>query len=154
VIADEPSANIVEPVSLIEGISYIASGYLCPDPEGGIWVGTEKSLVRFMPQTIRVFSKQDGLPEENVYPVYEDSTGHIWAGVWQNSLLKYENGSFKTFLRTKDTSFITSLFEDSSGRFWIGKIGNLYYLENGKLIKFTERAGFQEETEFSAIAQD
>jgi ligand-binding sensor domain-containing protein/signal transduction histidine kinase len=154
VVADEPIADVLEPVLLIEDLSNISSGYLCPDREGGIWVGTEKGLIRILPQTIRVFSKQEGLPEDNVYPVYEDKAGGIWAGVWQNSLMKYENGSFKTFLRTKDTYFITSLFEDGSGRFWVGKIGILYYLENGKLVKFTERAGFREGAEFSVIAQD
>jgi hypothetical protein len=30
-----------------------------------------------------------------------------------------ENGSFKTFLRTQDTYYPTSLFEDRNGRFWI-----------------------------------
>jgi signal transduction histidine kinase/ligand-binding sensor domain-containing protein len=154
VAADEPGADALEFIAPIEGISHIASGYLCPDREGGIWIGTNKGLARALTQIIRVFSTQDGLPEENVYPIYEDSAGSIWAGIWNNSLVKYEGGGFKTFLRTKDTFYITSLFEDGSGRLWIGNIDTLRYLDKGKPVRFTEQAGFSGYTEFSVIMQD
>jgi ligand-binding sensor domain-containing protein/signal transduction histidine kinase len=152
--ADEPTNNLPEMVSSIEGISNITSGHLCPDREGGLWVGTNKGLVRLTPQIINVFSKQEGLPEENVYPIYEDGAGRIWAGIWQNSLVKFEDGSFRTFLRTADTFYITSLFADRGGRFWVGSINALRYLDKGRLIRFTEQAGFSGYVEFSVISQD
>ncbi|HEV2801703.1 MAG TPA: two-component regulator propeller domain-containing protein [Pyrinomonadaceae bacterium] len=152
--ADEPVNDVLEPVASIEGISNITSGYLCADREGGMWVGTNKGLVRLTPQVINVFSTQEGLPEENVYPIYEDSGGRIWAGIWQNSLVKFEQGSFKTFLRTADTYYITSLFEDRSGRLWVGSISGLRYLDKGHLVRFTEQAGFSGYVEFSVISQD
>jgi len=156
VTANAPVNNLPEPVLLVDKVPKIGTGYLCPDNEGGMWVGTNEGLVRLTQQTIRVYSKQDGLPEENVYPVYEDRAGRIWAGIWENSLVRYENGSFKTFLRTNDTYYPTSLFEDGSGRFWLGTISGLYYLDKERLIKFTEQAGFSEHTatEFSVISQD
>ncbi len=150
----EPIADAIKQVALIDGISTYPSGIFCPDREGGMWIGTEKGLVRLSPQTIQVFSKANGLPEDNVYPIYEDKFGSIWAGIWDNSLVKYEAGSFKTFLKTAETRYITSLFEDRNGRFWFGNIGGLYYLDNGNPIKFTKDAGFQEEAEFSVISQD
>ncbi|HSE97626.1 MAG TPA: two-component regulator propeller domain-containing protein [Blastocatellia bacterium] len=152
VTADKPVSNVLEPVLILDTLT--GSGYFCPDDEGGMWAGTNQGLVRLIPQTIRVFSKQQGLPEENVYPIYEDSAGRIWAGIWENSLVRFENGSFKTFLRTKETYYPTSLFEDRSGRFWIGTISELYYLDKGRLVKFTEQAGFLPQTEFSVISED
>lgn len=154
VTADAPADDLLEPVLLVDKVPKIGIGFLCPDSEGGMWVGTNQGLIRLMPQTIRVFSKQDGLPEENVYPVYEDSVGRIWAGIWENSLVRYENGSFKTFLRTKDTYYPTSLFEDRGGRFWVGALSELYYLDQDRLIRFTEQAGVPAPTEFSVISQD
>jgi ligand-binding sensor domain-containing protein/signal transduction histidine kinase len=152
--ADEPIGNVPELVASIEGISNITSGYLWPDREGGMWVGTNKGLVRLTPQIINVFSKQEGLPEENVYPIYEDDGGSIWAGIWQNSLVKFEAGSFRTFLRTADTYYITSLFADRDGRLWVGSINALRYLDKGRLVRFTEQAGFSGYVEFSVISQD
>lgn len=154
VIAAEPIADSIKPIAQIDGISTYTSGILCPDREGGMWIGTEKGLVRLSPQTIQVFSKANGLAEDNVYPIYEDSAGSIWAGIWDNSLVKYEQGSFKTVLKTADTLYITSLFEDRDGRFWFGNIGGLYYFDNGQAINFSGQAGFPRETEFSVISED
>ncbi len=154
VIADALADNLLEPVLLSDKVPKISIGYLCPDQQGGMWVGTNQGLLRLAPRTIRVFSKAEGLPEENVYPVYEDRSGRIWAGIWENSLVKFEDGSFKTFLRTPDTFYPTSLFEDRNGRFWIGTISELYYLDKSRLVKLTEAAGFSPQTEFSVISQD
>jgi signal transduction histidine kinase/ligand-binding sensor domain-containing protein len=154
VVVAEPTTEAIKPIAPIDGISTYPSGILCPDREGGMWIGTEKGLVHFQSQTIQVFSEANGLPEDNVYPIYEDSDGSVWAGIWDNSLVKYENGNFKTVLKTADTLYITSLFEDRDGRFWFGNIGGLHYLNGGHPVKFSAQAGFPGETEFSVISQD
>ena len=82
---------------LINKLPKMSIGFLCPDQQGGMWVGTNEGLLRLMPQTIHVFSKAEGLPEDNVYPVYEDRAGHIWAGIWENSLVRSDGASFKDF---------------------------------------------------------
>jgi signal transduction histidine kinase/ligand-binding sensor domain-containing protein len=152
VIANEVPANAVAPVIEIDGISTNASGYLKFDREGGLWLGTEKGLNRIAPRTIRVLSRKDGLREDNVYPILSDNAGNVWAGIWPNNLVKYENGAFKTFL-SNETVFVTSLFEDSRNRLWFGTLGNLYYLENEKPIEFTGQSGFSQGAEFSVITE-
>lgn len=152
--AAKPINDAVKLVAKIEGVSANTSGFLSPDREGGMWIGTEKGLSRLSTQTIKVFSKNDGLPEENVYPIYQDSAGSVWAGIWERSLTKYENGHFKNFPQTANTNFISSLFEDRSGRFWYGSLGALRYLEHGQPVEFTRQAGFPAITEFSVISQD
>ena len=153
--ADQPSINVLEPVWPFEGTNSIASGHLCPDREGGMWVGTDRGLVRILPQIIHVFSTRNGLPEDNAYPIYEDRAGKIWAGLWESSLVKFENGRFTNLLHGEpETQYIASLFEDRSGRFWVGNLGHLRYLNHGKLVDFTVAAGFSEDTEFSVITED
>lgn len=152
VIADEVPAGAVEPVIEIDGISTNPSGYLKFDREGGLWLGTEKGLNRIAPRSIRVLSRKDGLREDNVYPIFSDKAGILWAGIWPNNLVKYENGTFKTFV-SNETVFVASLFEDSSNRLWFGSIGNLYYFDKGKPIEFTGQSGFSTGTEFSVITE-
>ncbi len=153
--ADQPGINVLEPVWPFEGTNNISSGHLCPDREGGIWVGTDRGLVRILPQIIHVFSTRNGLPEDNVYPIYQDRAGKIWAGLWESSLVKFENGRFTNLLHGEpETQYIASLFEDRSGRFWVGNLGHLRYLNNGKLVDFTVAAGFSVDTEFSVITED
>ncbi len=153
VMADEVPGDAVKLVIEVDGISRLSSGYLNFDREGGLWIGTEKSLNRIAPRVIRTFSRREGLREVNVYPITSDSAGRVWAGVWPNNLVRYQNGRFETFLISKETVFITSLFEDASGRFWFGNIGNLYSLKDDRPVEFTAQAGFASGTEFSAIAQ-
>lgn len=151
---DDPPSSAIESVALLDGISASSSGVLVPDEEGGMWIGTEKGLVRFAPRIFDVYSVKNGLTEDDVYPIFQDSSDAVWAGVWQNSLVKFTGTDFTTFLKTKDTFYITSLFEDSAKRLWIGSIDTLRYLERGKLVNFTSQAGFSGYAEFSAITQD
>jgi signal transduction histidine kinase/ligand-binding sensor domain-containing protein len=154
VAASEPLPNAIRQVVAIPGISSNTSGQLCPDREGGMWLGTEQGLLRLQPQTIRYFNKQDGLPSENVYPLYEDQAGNVWAGIWQNSLVKYAGGRFATVRQAVETYFITTLFEDRQGRLWYGALGKLFYLENGKPVLAGAQVGFPQYTEFSVIVED
>lgn len=151
--ADEVPADAVKSVIDIDGISRISSGHLKFDHEGGLWVGTEKSLNRIAPRVIQTLSRKEGLEQDNVYPIISDSAGRVWAGVWPNNLARYENGRFKTILISNETVFITSFFEDASGRLWFGNIGNLSYLRGARPVDFTGQASFTKGTEFSAITQ-
>ncbi|HEV7645061.1 MAG TPA: two-component regulator propeller domain-containing protein [Pyrinomonadaceae bacterium] len=151
-VADELPADALKPVIDIDGISTNSSGHLNFDREGGLWVGTEKGLSRISTQVIKIFSRKDGLREDNVYPIFSDKEGSVWAGIWPNNLVKYQNGKFTTWV-SDESVFVTSLFEDSSDRFWFGTIGNLYFLQNAKPVEFTGQAGFPKETEFSVITQ-
>ena len=102
---------------------------------------------------IQTLSRKEGLEQDNVYPIFSDSAGRVWAGVWPNNLARYEHGRFKTILISNETVFITSFFEDASGRLWFGNIGNLSYLRGARPVDFTGQAGFAKGTEFSAITQ-
>jgi ligand-binding sensor domain-containing protein len=151
---DAPGTDLLEPVLLTDRIANIGRGFLSPDRDGGMWVGTNGGLVRLSRENFRTFSRHDGLPEDNVYPILEDRAGRIWAGLWENSLVRYANGRFTTVLRTEETYYPTSLFEDRSGRLWVGTIAEVFYLVRGALVKFTSQAGFSGNTEFSVISED
>ncbi|MGH9761191.1 MAG: ligand-binding sensor domain-containing protein, partial [Blastocatellia bacterium] len=149
----EPIPNAIASVANVEGVDSLGNAFLCPDREGGMWLGADKGLWRIQPRPVRVFSKKDGLLDDNVYPIYEDHAGDIWAGIWPNTLAKYEDGNFRTFLRSPDTALIASLFQDRSGRFWYAGGGTVHYLEGGKPRDFTDQLGCEAE-EVSVISQD
>ena len=50
--APEPLPEAIRQVVAVAGISSNTSGQLCPDREGGIWLGTEHGLLRLLPQNI------------------------------------------------------------------------------------------------------
>jgi Two component regulator propeller len=51
------------------------------DREGTLWVGTgRQGLYRARKHLIKTYSKEEGLRDRNVYPVYQDHAGAIWIG--------------------------------------------------------------------------
>ena len=59
----------------------IAFNALFEDREGNIWLATDgQGLYRVRAQTIHVLSKDHGLPDSNVYPIYQSRDETIWIG--------------------------------------------------------------------------
>lgn len=105
------------------------------DREGMIWVGTEKGINRLQQQFVKTYSLADGLIYNEVYPLMQAANGETYIGTTQG-LSIYRDGKFANYdLRNElgDKISITALFEDKSGRIWIGAVGNLHILEKGAL---------------------
>ena len=71
---------------------------------------------------MQVYSKDQGLLESNIYPVYQDHTGAVWIGVWSKGLSRFEAGKFTNYT-VKDglpSALVTALHEDQTGQLWIG----------------------------------
>ena len=89
------------------------------DREGAIWLGTNLyGLLRVNKRIVTVYSKQDGLSSDNIYPVYEDRRGTIWIGNWQGPATMFKDGKFT---QSGEWTLPTSFAEDRDGNLWMGK---------------------------------
>ncbi|WP_293712295.1 two-component regulator propeller domain-containing protein [uncultured Parabacteroides sp.] len=96
------------------------------DREGYLWVATNKGLNRIdlnTDQIKRYTSTTDGLTQGGVTKVYTDAAGDLWVEI-RGSLNRYnrEEDRFEQILlddEFKGTT-LSTIFEDSSGRYWIG----------------------------------
>jgi len=78
-------------------------------PDGYLWIGTEKGLVRFDGVSFRLFQHSDNptLPDGHVLGLAVDGEGALWLRLGP-TLLRYQNGTFKDVQmspRTGDTRF-------------------------------------------------
>lgn len=154
---DEPQPEDFEYFSISTGAVGLPTdrcGILLSDPEGGVWVTTEKGLARFTPQAVRLFSKLDGMTADNVYPILQDRTGAIWVGAWQHSLMKFEGGAFTKVLDDEQFSFFSSLFEDAAGSIWFGNLNGAYQIENGKPVDRTVQFGLNNGVIINVMMED
>jgi len=79
------------------------------------------------------YSIDNGLSNNNVECIMQDSQGFLWFGTW-NGLNKYDGYSFEKYYSNKtinglSNNWITSLFEDSQGTIWAGSVSGLSYYE-------------------------
>jgi len=118
---------------------------------GSIWLGTNDGVDRFDPESGTFIHhafgpNHPGKPSAKmVFIVYEDRRGNLWAGTRAGGLvlLDLKTGGSKSFLPDeRETSIIsqhvTSLLEDSTGRFWVGTSQGLDYhdRETGTFVHY------------------
>lgn len=113
----------------------LSSNYLLAlhtDVAGRLWIGTFGGGLNCLERdktsqktTIRVFTRDNGLCDDNVASLLEDDAGNIWAGTY-NGLACYQAGSgvFKNFfeedgLPSNEFNY-ASAFKGHDGRLWFG----------------------------------
>jgi signal transduction histidine kinase/ligand-binding sensor domain-containing protein len=128
---------------LTRSIEYLSSGQansvsftsLYEDREKNLWLGSDgQGLLRFQPQSIHVYSKEQGLIDRNVYPVYQDHSGAVWIGAWHTGVSRFENGKFTNYVISDKLpgKLATSFLEDRQGNLWIATHGGLSKFRGGK----------------------
>jgi ligand-binding sensor domain-containing protein len=103
------------------------------EDEKTLWVGTSSGLEqrdRATGELVRLFTNLDGLPSNNVWVLYGDSSGGLWIGTTGG--LAYRSVSGEPTVYNTDNSDlpdndILALYGDSSGGLWIGTWGGLAY---------------------------
>jgi signal transduction histidine kinase len=104
-------------------------GYV--DREGNTWIGTlYEGLYRVRPQSITTYAKQQGLNRSEIYPVFEDRDGSIWAG--SDKLYRFKEGAFMAYVTPSTIIGIHSIYQDRSGQLWVNGI---WRVEDGRLVR-------------------
>ena len=119
-----------------EGLSDNHIFNLFKDREGTIWLATDRGLNRLRRQIITSLSKADGLAANEVYPILQARDGSVYIGTTRG-LSRYKDGVFSEIDLSfadplKSAPSVQSLWEDADGRLWIGSLGALFVVENGK----------------------
>ncbi|MBS0420850.1 MAG: diguanylate cyclase [Proteobacteria bacterium] len=106
---------------------------ICDDSKGGLWVGTERGLDHLDFQHPEQLTAQaDGLPDGAAQAVLKDREGTLWVGT-RHGLWKRPAGA-NTFTAwplvqaEESEPAITRLYQDSTGRIWIGTHAHGAYL--------------------------
>jgi signal transduction histidine kinase/streptogramin lyase len=145
----------------IEGVTLGANppssfSQVAEDREGSIWLGTEgQGLYRLQHQSVQVYSKEQGLIDRNVYPIYQDHSGAVWIGAWHTGLSRFAAGKFTNYTVADGlpNALVTALYEDRDGRLWVATHGGLGIFTNGRLQKPPGQAPSQD-LHVQAIQQD
>ncbi len=106
----------------------------------------------------------DGLSQNAVFAILQDSKGFMWFGT-KDGLNRYDGYNFTVYYHNPfdstsiSSNFITILFEDSRGFIWIGTIGggvSVYQYKTGKFKRLGLNTvdGLFKNTRISSIVED
>ncbi len=126
------------------------------DRFGNVWVAGSNGLYRFSDYKLTAkYSTKDGLPNEFMTFIFEDSKGTLWFGGF-GGLTKFEDGKFVNYT-TKDGlagNYVCTIYEDSNGAFWIGTYDEgMSRFKDGKFVNYKEENGLYNSGVF-AIEED
>ena len=85
---------------------------------------------------VRVYTTDDGLPNDQVTKILRDSRGYLWFGTRQG-LACFDGLAFKTFGPADGipAGFVSDLAETRGGNLWVGTISGLWRLHAGDRSK-------------------
>lgn len=82
---------------------------------------------------VTLYNELSGLPTGEANDVIQTSDGYIWIGSY-GGLIRYDGSSFRDFSAMIDSASVRALYEDSSGRLWIGTNNSgVYVMENDRV---------------------
>ena len=81
--------------------------------------------------------------DDSVYSLLTARDGTLWAGTEGGGLIRYRKGAFRAFGAAEGLTnpFVRVVFEDRSGRLWVGTDGGLFRLEGEALQRVDGRDG-------------
>lgn len=81
------------------------------DKKGYLWIATENGLCLYNGNSLKIFNKENGLPEASVYDMREDENGAIWLLTSAQRILKVKDTMLK---EQKISKKFTDVFKPSS----------------------------------------
>jgi signal transduction histidine kinase/ligand-binding sensor domain-containing protein len=130
--------------------------YVYEDRQGNLWIGTQEAgLYRLQRQSIRSYSKEEGLVDRDTYAIYQDRSAALWIGAWHQGVTRYAEGRFLSYTMADGlpNGLATALFQDREGTFWVGTHGGLTRFDHGKFQR-ADKPELPPEAVVEAICED
>ncbi|HEX2268743.1 MAG TPA: two-component regulator propeller domain-containing protein, partial [Pyrinomonadaceae bacterium] len=134
-------------LELVAGQIHVRSLY--SDRDDNLWVGTNGlGLYRFKEPAVRMYTTNDGLPNDLLMTVIAAHDGSIWTGANCGGITRFDGTSFRTYSE-KDgllNSCVYALAEDSNRDLWIGTYGGgAFRYHNGSFTQYSKDQGMADD---------
>lgn len=126
------------------------------DSADNVWAATNKGLWRFRDYKLAAsYSVEDGLPNEFMTFVFEDSKQRLWFG-GLGGLTELRDGKFVNYTAQNGLAgnYVRTIYEDDEGTFWIGTYDEgMSRFKDGRFVSIKESDGLYNSGVF-AIEED
>ncbi|NJO18043.1 MAG: hypothetical protein HC877_20635 [Thioploca sp.] len=114
-----------------------------------LWIATDGGLEKLDVSTgnRRIFTREDGLPENSIETLVDDTHGGLWIGTFKSGLAHLSVAEQWTIFNTENSAllsdFVEILLNDGQGGLWVGTMGGLAYRDSsGKWTTIFQQGDF------------
>ena len=100
-------------------------------------------------QMARLYTSGSGLPNSQIYDIYQDSRGFIWIST-ENGLARFDGMDFNTFNFDRNnpnsiaSDFVLAVIEDSFGTYWVGTSAGLQTFDpENEVLRFATSYNYE-----------
>ncbi len=105
------------------------------DADQTLWVATANGLTRFQKGEVARFTKQNGLPSDDIWNLQEDSSGHLWA-LTPEGVASYQHGRFTSYLIPSEYGPLTgAIAPKGNDGLWLSARAGLIIFENSSYTR-------------------
>jgi hypothetical protein len=108
--------------------------------DGSLWFGTDMGLWRLEGDHFRAYTRQDGLPGDNVRVLFQEADGALWVSARPGGLGRLRDGRWTVFgpgIGLLDER-VHAGADDGRGYFWFSSDRGLYRVAKAELEAFAE----------------
>ena len=119
-----------------DGLSSDRIRFITQGPDGTLWLGTANGLAQYDKGRIRSYRLEEGGSYPDFIAFLRDREGSFWLGSRNVGLAHLRQGHFTKYTTTDGLSnnYVASVREDPvSGTMWIGTLGGLNAIRDGRL---------------------
>jgi ligand-binding sensor domain-containing protein len=115
------------------------------DRDGFIWFGTEGGLTRFDGTHFKNFTKEDGLPDNEIIQLFADSKGRIWIAPFKKSVCYYYRGKIYTqennnaLKQIQTDDYVIKFSEDSKGNILLQETKKMHLITPDEKVEVIDR---------------
>jgi ligand-binding sensor domain-containing protein len=90
-------------------------------PDSALWIGTETGLLRRKHDVYQVFTRANGLPDNEVRALFVDRAGVVWIGTGAGGIAWFANGRLHILREVAGHAIgdVTRIVSDARGTIWI-----------------------------------
>jgi ligand-binding sensor domain-containing protein/serine phosphatase RsbU (regulator of sigma subunit) len=94
------------------------------------------------------FTLESGLPQVNIYCIFQDSRGYLWLGTEGSGACRFDGKNFKAINREKGMAgdIVRNIIEDKQGRLWFGTDAGVTVYDGNNFITIDEERGLSSNT--------
>ena len=122
----------------IPGISDVRK--IIEDQDGSLWIGGLEGLWHIRDGNTELYDHKQGLSNDAVYDIYQDSTGTFWLATYGGGLNRFRDGRFKAITTREGlpNNMLLYILEDENRNLWLSSNQNIFRLRLSELNDFAE----------------